>query len=132
MAAEFFDASGNAIDFASVEGLEKRVSPWSFAIKFAQLLSKFGKKAWDFFYCVGLNTAWNCADEVSHSTNSAISPSLICTLVPWMCRLWYCSMALPVWSDLCWSGCFEVHLNHWHTIEGWFLTMCCLEYYFVM
>jgi hypothetical protein len=45
--------------------LAKRVSKFDFAIKFAKLLAKYGKRAWNFFYCVGLNAAWKCSDDVS-------------------------------------------------------------------
>jgi hypothetical protein len=55
------------IDLDNDSDLAKRVSKWQFAIKFAKLIAKYGKKAWDFFYCIGLNVGWKCSDDVSFS-----------------------------------------------------------------
>jgi hypothetical protein len=44
--------------------LEKRVSKWKLAIKFAKLIAKYGKKAWNYIYCVGTAPFWRCGDEV--------------------------------------------------------------------
>ncbi|KAF1974201.1 hypothetical protein BU23DRAFT_638389 [Bimuria novae-zelandiae CBS 107.79] len=63
---EFLDATGAPIsldDLDTAGGLSKRVSKFQFAIKFAKLLAKYGKRAWDFFYCIGLNVGWKCSDD---------------------------------------------------------------------
>ena len=65
---EFLDANGATVsldDLDQAGGLGKRVSKFDFAIRFAKLLAKYGKRAWDFFYCIGLNVGWKCSDEVS-------------------------------------------------------------------
>lgn len=59
-----YDSENNEVNLDDEE-LEKRVSKWAVAIKFAKLLAKWGKRAWDWFYCIGLNVAWKCADDVS-------------------------------------------------------------------
>ncbi|KAH7385923.1 hypothetical protein BKA66DRAFT_569243 [Pyrenochaeta sp. MPI-SDFR-AT-0127] len=60
---EFFDEAGDLIDLDNQSEFAKRVSRWQFAIKFAKLLAKYGKRAWDFFYCIGLNAGWRCSDD---------------------------------------------------------------------
>lgn len=65
-AVEFFDAEGTAVDLDAIEmDFTKRQSRFQFAIKFAKLLARWGKRAWDFFYCIGLNLGWKCSDDVS-------------------------------------------------------------------
>lgn len=49
------------------ETIIKRQSKWRLAIKFAKLIAKYGKKAWDYIYCVGASSMWRCGDDVSFS-----------------------------------------------------------------
>lgn len=64
--ATFFEADGTEVDLNEVdEKLLKRVSKWRLAIKFAKLIAKYGKKAWNYIYCVGTSAMWKCGDEVS-------------------------------------------------------------------
>ena len=37
---------------------------WSIIAKFGKILAKWGKKAWDYIYCVGFNSMLDCGDEV--------------------------------------------------------------------
>ncbi|KAF2748505.1 hypothetical protein M011DRAFT_457804 [Sporormia fimetaria CBS 119925] len=62
---EFFDAEGIAVPLDDLDetALAARQSKFSFAIKFAKIIAKWGKRAWDFFYCIGLNAGWRCGDE---------------------------------------------------------------------
>ncbi|KFY32272.1 hypothetical protein V493_00350 [Pseudogymnoascus sp. VKM F-4281 (FW-2241)] len=62
--ATFFEADGTEIDLNETdEKLAKRVSKWRLAIKFAKLIKKYGKKAWNYIYCVGTSAMWRCGDE---------------------------------------------------------------------
>lgn len=57
------------VDLANMEeddpSLEKRVSRIRIAIRFAKLIAKYGKKAWNFIFCVGTSPFWRCGDDVS-------------------------------------------------------------------
>jgi hypothetical protein len=64
--ATFYDVDGTEIDLNDVP-LNKRISKWRLALKFAKLIAKWGKRAWDYIYCVGANAMWKCADDVSNS-----------------------------------------------------------------
>ncbi|OAG09175.1 uncharacterized protein CC84DRAFT_1201993 [Paraphaeosphaeria sporulosa] len=84
---EFLDASGAVVSLGDLDqagGLAKRVSKFDFAIKFAKLLAKYGKRAWDFFYCVGLNAAWKCSDDFIDCAGSGIPP-------------WSCIEGISMW-----------------------------------
>lgn len=62
-----YDPQGNAVsleDYGEDDKLAKRVSKWQFLIKFAKLLAKFGKRALQFFECIGINAGWKCSDDV--------------------------------------------------------------------
>jgi hypothetical protein len=48
------------------DNLEKRTSRWRIAIRFAKLIARWGKRAWDYIYCVHMATFWRCGDEVSY------------------------------------------------------------------
>jgi hypothetical protein len=64
----FYDVDGNEINMDDLndddDSLEKRVSKWRLAIKFAKLIAKYGKRAWTYIYCVGTAPFWRCGDEV--------------------------------------------------------------------
>ncbi|OWP01194.1 bacterial alpha-L-rhamnosidase domain protein [Marssonina coronariae] len=66
--ATFFDADGSGVNLDDENGpdINKRISKWKLALKFAKLIAKWGKKAWDYIYCVGADTVWKCADDVSY------------------------------------------------------------------
>ncbi|OBT65084.1 hypothetical protein VE03_05190 [Pseudogymnoascus sp. 23342-1-I1] len=73
--ATFFEADGTEIDLnESDEKLAKRVSKWRLAIKFAKLIAKYGKKAWNYIYCVGTSAMWRCGDEYLGCSASGIPP----------------------------------------------------------
>ncbi|KAF3039954.1 hypothetical protein E8E12_009023 [Didymella heteroderae] len=62
--AEFFDETG--APFSLDDGdLAKRQNRFQVAARFARIFLRWGKRAWDFFYCISLNVAWKCGDEVS-------------------------------------------------------------------
>lgn len=63
--AAFFDELGNEVDLNDVDEITKRQSRWRLAKKFARLIAKWGKRAWDYIYCVGASSMWRCGDEVS-------------------------------------------------------------------
>ncbi len=67
--ATFFDVDGSEVDLNDDSDLSKRISKWRLALKFAKLIAKWGKKAWDYIYCVGANSMWKCADDVSYLLN---------------------------------------------------------------
>lgn len=47
------EADGTKIDLNETdEILAKRISKWRLAIKFAKLIAKYGKNAWNYIYCV--------------------------------------------------------------------------------
>lgn len=64
----FYDVDGNEVNMDELnddeDSLEKRVSKWRLAIKFAKLIAKYGKRAWSYIYCVGTAPFWKCGDEV--------------------------------------------------------------------
>jgi hypothetical protein len=60
------------------DALEKRVSKWRLAIKFAKLIAKYGKRAWTYIYCVGTAPFWRCGDEVSKVLPGVIDSSELC------------------------------------------------------
>lgn len=62
--ADFFDETGAPFDLEDPD-LVKRQNPAMVAARFGGLFKKWGKRVWDFFYCMGLNVAWKCGDEVS-------------------------------------------------------------------
>jgi hypothetical protein len=64
--ATFYDVDGTEVDLNDDTHLNKRISKWRLALKFAKLIAKWGKRAWDYIYCVGANTMWKCADDVSY------------------------------------------------------------------
>lgn len=70
-AATFYDAEGKEVNLQDLddddENLEKRVSKWRLAIRFAKLIAKFGKRAWSYIYCVRTAPFWRCGDQVSYS-----------------------------------------------------------------
>ncbi|KAF7133825.1 hypothetical protein CNMCM5793_005237 [Aspergillus hiratsukae] len=72
--ATFYDAEGNEVDLQDMDedddSLQKRVSRWQLAIRFAKLIAKFGKRAWDYIYCVHMSTFWRCGDETINSLQS--------------------------------------------------------------
>ncbi|KFX88790.1 hypothetical protein V490_07400 [Pseudogymnoascus sp. VKM F-3557] len=73
--ATFFEADGTEVDLNDVdEKLLKRVSKWRLAIKFAKLIAKYGKKAWNYIYCVGTSAMWRCGDEYLGCASSGIPP----------------------------------------------------------
>ncbi|KFY15627.1 hypothetical protein V492_01869 [Pseudogymnoascus sp. VKM F-4246] len=73
--AQFFEADGTEIDLNEAdEKIAKRVSKWRLAIKFAKLIAKYGKKAWNYIYCVGTNAMWKCGDEYLGCAQSGIPP----------------------------------------------------------
>ncbi|KAL5317131.1 hypothetical protein ACEPPN_014225 [Leptodophora sp. 'Broadleaf-Isolate-01'] len=67
--ATFYDIDGSEVTLDDSNDddseLSKRISKWRLAIKFAKLVAKWGKRAWDYIYCVGANSMWRCADDVS-------------------------------------------------------------------
>lgn len=64
----FYDVDGKEINMEDLnegdDSLEKRVSKWKLAIKFAKLIAKYGKKAWTYISCVGTTPFWRCGDRV--------------------------------------------------------------------
>ncbi|KFZ01994.1 hypothetical protein V501_09696 [Pseudogymnoascus sp. VKM F-4519 (FW-2642)] len=73
--ATFFEADGTEVDLNEIdEVLSKRVSKWRLAIKFAKLIAKYGKKAWNYIYCVGTSATWKCGDEYLGCSASGIPP----------------------------------------------------------
>ncbi|OBT73211.1 hypothetical protein VF21_08691 [Pseudogymnoascus sp. 05NY08] len=73
--ATFFEADGTEVDLNEIdEVLSKRVSKWRLAIKFAKLIAKYGKKAWNYIYCVGTSAMWKCGDEYLGCSASGIPP----------------------------------------------------------
>ncbi|KFY65804.1 hypothetical protein V496_02325 [Pseudogymnoascus sp. VKM F-4515 (FW-2607)] len=73
--ATFFEADGTEIDLnESDDKLAKRVSRWRLAIKFAKLIAKYGKKAWNYIYCVGTSAMWRCGDDYLQCSASGIPP----------------------------------------------------------
>ena len=67
--ATFFDANGEELDLSSNLNLNARQSRFQLAIKFARLISKWGKRAWDYIYCVGASSMWRCGDNVRYIFN---------------------------------------------------------------
>ncbi|OBT52961.1 hypothetical protein VE04_04948 [Pseudogymnoascus sp. 24MN13] len=73
--ATFFEADGTEVDLNTVdEKLLKRQSRWRLAIKFAKLIAKYGKKAWNYIYCVGTSAMWRCGDEYLGCFSHGIAP----------------------------------------------------------
>ncbi|KAJ4406580.1 hypothetical protein N0V91_004523 [Didymella pomorum] len=75
--AEFLDETGapfNLADLDSEPDLAKRQSRWEFARRFAKILAKWGKRAWDFFYCISLNVSWKCSDEFLDCATGGTAP----------------------------------------------------------
>ncbi|OBT97880.1 hypothetical protein VE01_03915 [Pseudogymnoascus verrucosus] len=73
--ATFFEADGTEVDLNEIdEILSKRVSKWRLAIKFAKLIAKYGKKAWNYIYCVGTSAMRKCGDEYLGCSASGIPP----------------------------------------------------------
>lgn len=67
VAAKFFDETGAPFDIDSLDSepdLAKRQSRWQLAVRFAKIFARWGKRAWDFFYCISLNVSWKCGNEV--------------------------------------------------------------------
>ncbi|KAH8750627.1 hypothetical protein F5882DRAFT_487587 [Hyaloscypha sp. PMI_1271] len=71
--ATFYDVDGTEIDLNDVP-LNKRISKWRLALKFAKLIAKWGKRAWDYIYCVGANAMWKCADDYLQCAQVGIPP----------------------------------------------------------
>jgi len=67
--AIFYDTDGSEVSLADDDDsdLARRQSRWRLAIKFAKLIAKWGKRAWDYIYCVGASSMWRCGDDVSFS-----------------------------------------------------------------
>lgn len=66
--AEFFDETGAPFNFSDLDSepdAAKRQSRWESARRFAKILARWGKRAWDFFYCIGVNKSWKCGNEMS-------------------------------------------------------------------
>jgi hypothetical protein len=51
-------------DADDLSDLAKRASKWDIIRKLGKLIAKYGKKAWDYIYCVGFNSMLRCGDEV--------------------------------------------------------------------
>ncbi|KAF2998966.1 hypothetical protein E8E13_007151 [Curvularia kusanoi] len=71
--ADFFDESGAPFDIEDAD-LVKRVNPAMVAARFGGLFKRWGKRVWDFFYCMGLNVAWKCGDEFLDCASSGTPP----------------------------------------------------------
>ncbi|KAF1923318.1 uncharacterized protein M421DRAFT_9822 [Didymella exigua CBS 183.55] len=72
-AAEFFDETGAPYSLDDGD-LAKRQSRAQVAARFARIFIRWGKRTWDFFYCMSLNVAWKCGDEFVDRTASGIPP----------------------------------------------------------
>ncbi|SPO05486.1 uncharacterized protein DNG_08173 [Cephalotrichum gorgonifer] len=76
-AVQAFDAYDVEIALDDAEGdegnLEKR-GKLAIIKKFGKLLKKWGKKAWDFIYCVGFNSMLKCGDEYLECSKQGIPP----------------------------------------------------------
>ncbi|KAJ9641139.1 hypothetical protein H2199_005807 [Coniosporium tulheliwenetii] len=59
----FTDADGNVLDLGAEDEddnpLAKRQASWiRIGIKLARIFKRWGTRAWNFFYCIGLNATW--------------------------------------------------------------------------
>ncbi|KAL2069365.1 hypothetical protein VTL71DRAFT_15703 [Oculimacula yallundae] len=76
--ATFFDIDGSEVTLDDIDGddseLSKRISRWRLALKFAKLIAKWGKRAWDYIYCVGANSMWRCGDDYLQCAQSGTPP----------------------------------------------------------
>ncbi|MCJ1259038.1 hypothetical protein MMC24_006873 [Lignoscripta atroalba] len=71
--ATFYDEKGEEIDIND-ESLEKRQSKLRLAIRFAKMIAKWGKRAWDYIYCVGASSMWSTSNvpaAASHHGNAS-------------------------------------------------------------
>ncbi|PLB41638.1 putative rhamnosidase B [Aspergillus candidus] len=86
--AIFYDNEGNEVNLADLDldddddeesddteqTLQKRVSKWRIAIRFAKLIAKYGKKVWPYIKCVGTAPFWKCGTKFLHCAERGIAP----------------------------------------------------------
>ncbi|KAH9225049.1 hypothetical protein DL95DRAFT_452766 [Leptodontidium sp. 2 PMI_412] len=76
--ATFYDIDGSEVTLDDSKDddseLSKRISKWRLAIKFAKLVAKWGKRAWNYIYCVGANSMWRCADDYLQCAQGGTPP----------------------------------------------------------
>ncbi|KAH6710587.1 hypothetical protein BKA61DRAFT_578423 [Leptodontidium sp. MPI-SDFR-AT-0119] len=76
--ATFYDIDGSEVTLDDSNDddseLSKRISKWRLAIKFAKLVAKWGKRAWNYIYCVGANSMWRCADDYLQCAQGGTPP----------------------------------------------------------
>ncbi|KAK0110184.1 hypothetical protein ONS95_002835 [Cadophora gregata] len=74
--ATFYDIDGSEVSLADDDDsdLARRQSKWRLAIKFAKLIAKWGKRAWDYIYCVGASSMWRCGDDYVQCATQGTPP----------------------------------------------------------
>jgi hypothetical protein len=53
------------VDISDDQVLQKRVWIWDVAKQWAKIIAKYGRRVWDFIFCIGLDFAWKCGPKVS-------------------------------------------------------------------
>lgn len=72
--ATIFDPTGKEITDLAV-GLTKRQTLWQrVAMAFAGILQKWGVRAWNFLYCIGLDAGWKCSQKFVECANRGTPP----------------------------------------------------------